>query len=67
MGEDINLLVMSDHFSNISNRVKDVKDEMYKAQHALHLAHGDLTLCMRERVVVRNYTTTIRVEESFFK
>jgi hypothetical protein len=41
-----------DHFSNISNRVKDAKDKMYKAQYVLHTAHGDLTLCMRERAVV---------------
>ena len=33
----------------------------------LHPAHGDLTLCMRERVGVRKYTTTIMAEESFFK
>jgi len=26
-----------DHFSNIFNRVKDAKDEMYKAQHALQM------------------------------
>ena len=30
-------------------------------------AHGNPTLCMRERDVVRNYASTVRVEESFFK
>jgi hypothetical protein len=60
-------LFNKDHFSNISNRVKDAKDEMYQAQHALHTAYGNPTLCMREKVVVRNYTTIVRVEESFFK
>jgi hypothetical protein len=55
------------HFSNISDRVKDAKDEMDKAQQAMHTAHGNTTLCMRERDVVRNYASTVRTEESFFK
>jgi len=55
------------HFSNISNRVKDAKDEMDKAQQAMHTTHGNTTLCMRERDVVRNYASTVRAEESFFK
>jgi len=55
------------HFSNISDRVKDAKDEMDKAQQAMHIAHGNTTLCMRERDVIRNYTSSIRAEESFFK
>jgi hypothetical protein len=55
------------HFSNISDRVKDAKDEMDKVQQAMHIAHGNTTLCMRERDVVRNYASIIRVEESFFK
>jgi len=55
------------HFSNISDRVKDAKDEMDKAQQAMHTAHGNTTLCMRKRDVVRNYASTVRTEESFFK
>jgi len=55
------------HFSNISDRVKNAKDEMDKAQQAMHTAHGNTTLCMRERDVVRNYASTVRAEESFFK
>ena len=55
------------HFSNISDRVKDAKDKMDKAQQAMHIAHGNPTLCMRERDAVRNYTSTVRAEESFFK
>jgi hypothetical protein len=49
------------------NRVKDAKDEMDKAQQAIHTTHGNTTLCMRERDVVRNYASTVRAEESFFK
>jgi len=52
------------HFSNISDRIKD---EMDKAQQALHTAHQNPTLCMQERDVVCNYGSTIRAEESFFK
>jgi hypothetical protein len=55
------------NFSNISNRIKDAKDEMDKAQQAMHTTHGNTTLCMRERDVVRNYASTVRAEESFFK
>jgi len=55
------------HFSNISDRVKDAKDKMDKAQQAMHTAHGNPTFCMRERDVVRNYASTVRAEESFFK
>ena len=33
----------------------------------MHTAHGNPTLCMRERDVVRNYASTVRAEESFFK
>ena len=55
------------HFSNISDRVKDAKDHMDKAQQALHTAPEDPTLRMRERDAVRNYASTVRAEESFFK
>jgi hypothetical protein len=55
------------HFSNISDRVKDAKNEMDKAQQALHIVHENPTLCMRERDAVRKYASTIRAEESFFK
>ena len=40
---------------------------MDKAQQDMHTAHGNPTLCMRERDVVRNYASTVRAEESFFK
>jgi hypothetical protein len=50
--KELNFSIGMDHFSNISNRVKDAKEKMYKAQYVLHTAHGDLTLCMRERAVV---------------
>ena len=55
------------HFSNISDRVKDAKNEMDKAQEALHTAHENPTLCMRERDAVHKYASTVRAEESFFK
>jgi hypothetical protein len=55
------------HFSNISDRVKDAKHEMDKAQQALYTAHENPTLCMRERDAVRKYASTVRAEESFFK
>jgi uncharacterized membrane protein YgaE (UPF0421/DUF939 family) len=55
------------HFSNISDRVKDAKNKMDKAQQALHTVHENPTLCMRERDAVRKYASTIRAEESFFK
>jgi hypothetical protein len=55
------------HFSNISDKVKDAKNEMDKAQQALHIVHENPTLCMRERDAVRKYASTIRAEESFFK
>jgi len=52
------------YFSNISDRVKDAQNELDKA---LHTAHENPTLCMRERDAVRNYASTVRAEESFFK
>ena len=52
---------------NISDRVKDAKNEMDKAQQALHTAHENLILCMRERDAVHKYASTVRAEESFFK
>jgi len=55
------------HFSNISDRVKDAKNEMDKAQQALHTAHENPTLCIQERDVVCKYASTVRAEESFFK
>ena len=55
------------HFSNISDRVKDAKDQMDKAQQELHTAPENPTLRMRERDAVRNYASTVRAEESFFK
>ncbi|KAI9397521.1 hypothetical protein POPTR_003G047001v4, partial [Populus trichocarpa] len=55
------------HFSNISDRVKDAKNEMDKAQQALHTAHENPILCMRERDAVHKYASTVRAEESFFK
>jgi len=55
------------HFSNISDRVKDAKNKMDKAQEALHTAHENPTLCMQERDAVRKYASTVRAEESFFK
>jgi hypothetical protein len=55
------------HFSNISDRVKDAKNEMDKAQQALHTAYENPILCMRERDVVHKYASTVRAEESFFK
>jgi len=54
-------------FSNISDRVKDAKDEMDKAQQAMHTAHGNTTLCTHERDAVQNYVSTVGAEESFFK
>jgi hypothetical protein len=55
------------HFSNISDRVKDAKDEEDKAQQALHTAHENPTLCNRKRDAIRNYASIVRAEESFFK
>ena len=55
------------HFSNISDKVKDAKNEMDKAQQALHTAHENPILCMRERDAVHKYASTVRAEESFFK
>jgi len=55
------------HFSNISDRVKDAKNKMDKAQQALHTAHENPILCIRERDAIRKYTSTVRAEESFFK
>jgi hypothetical protein len=55
------------HFSNISDRVKDAKNEMDKAQQALHTTHENPTLCTRERDAVHKYTSTVRAKESFFK
>jgi hypothetical protein len=55
------------YFSNILDRVKDAKNEMDKAQQALHTAQENPTLCMRERDAVRNYASIVRAEESFFK
>jgi len=43
------------------------KTKMDKAPQALHIAHENPTLCMRERDAVRKYTSTVRAEESFFK
>ena len=48
------------HFSNISDRVKDAKDQMDKAQQELHTAPENPTLRMRERDAVRNYGSTDR-------
>ena len=47
------------HFSNISDRVKDAKNEMDKAQQALHTAHENSILCMRERGAVHKYASTV--------
>ena len=47
------------HFSNISDRVKDAKHEMDKAQQALHTAHENPTFCMQERDGVRKYASTV--------
>ena len=55
------------HFSNISDRVKDAKNKMDKAQQALHTAHENPILCMRERDAVHKYASTVRAEESFFQ
>ena len=55
------------YFSNISDRVKDAKEQMDKAQQELHTAPEIQTLRMRERDAVCNYTATVRAEESFFK
>jgi hypothetical protein len=41
------------HFSNISDRVKEAKNKMDKAQQALHTALENPSLCMRERDAVR--------------
>jgi hypothetical protein len=40
---------------------------MDKAQQALHTAHENPTLCMREKDVVCKYASTVSAEESFFK
>jgi hypothetical protein len=55
------------HFPNISNKVKDAKNKMDKAQQPLHIAHKNPTLCMRERDAIHKYASTVRAEESFFK
>jgi len=55
------------HFSNISDRVKEAKNKMDKAQQALHTALENPSLWMRERDAVRKYASTVRAEESFFK
>ena len=55
------------HFSNISDRVRDAKEQMDKAQQELHTTPEIQTLRMREIDVVRNYAATVRAEESFFK
>jgi hypothetical protein len=55
------------HFSNISDRVKDAKNKMDKAQQALYTVHENPTLYMQERDIVRKYASTIRTEASFFK
>jgi hypothetical protein len=48
------------HFSNISDRVKDAKNKMDKAQQALHVALENPSLCMRERDVIHKYTSTVK-------
>jgi len=53
------------HFSNISDKVKDAKNEMDKAQQALHTAHENPMLCMRERDAVRKYASTIGLKRVF--
>jgi len=60
--QELKLLNMT-HFSNILDRVKDAKNKMDKAQQALHKAHENPTLCMRERDAVRKYASTVRAEE----
>jgi len=52
---------------NISDRVKDAKNKMDKAQQALHIGPENPSLCMQERDVVRKYASTVRAKESFFK
>ena len=47
--------------------MKDAKNEMDKAQQALHTAHANPILCMRERDAVDKYASTVRAEESFLK
>jgi hypothetical protein len=46
--EELKLFNMT-YFSNISDRVKDAKNEMDKAQQALHTANENPTFCMREK------------------